>query len=121
MCNTNNKAATVFSNFISAVNAHGLSLKVWGNRDVENVDVGWYMLTHKKGIAVLFLGQVVVIKKLSVYGETYILDAFAIILFFIISKMSNFIGIDDLNHMFNLHYVYRLASIGICNNKCTKF
>ena len=46
VCNTNNRASTVLTNFLSAVNIHGLPLKVRGDQGVENVDVAWFMMTH---------------------------------------------------------------------------
>ena len=68
VCNANNKASTVFSNFISAINTQGLPLKVRGDQGVENVDVAWFMLTNRH---ILFLVPVAEIKELNVYGETY--------------------------------------------------
>lgn len=43
---TNNKASTVFNNFMNAVETFGLPQRVRGDQGVENVDVAWHMFSN---------------------------------------------------------------------------
>jgi hypothetical protein len=43
---TNNKATTVFSLFMEAVEKFGLPRRVRGDQGVENVDVVWFMFSN---------------------------------------------------------------------------
>ncbi len=45
-CSTNNRASTVFQLFQNAVETFGLPSRVRSDKNGENVNVAWYMLSH---------------------------------------------------------------------------
>jgi hypothetical protein len=110
VCNTNNKAATVFSNFVSAVNAHGLPLKVRGDQAVENVDVAWHMLTHpQRGSHSFISGTSCRNQRIErLWRDIYIGCLYIYYSLFYYLEDIELLDIDNPIHLFCLHYVYRL-------------
>ena len=109
VCNTNNKASTVFSNFVSAINTHGLPLKVRGDQGVENVDVAWFMLTNPhRGSQSFISGTSCRNQRIErLWRDIYIACLYIYYSLFYYLEESELLDIDNPIHLFCLHYVYK--------------
>ena len=119
-CNTNNTPATVLNVFKEAVARWGLPSRVQGDMGVENRDVAYFMLSHRArgpGMGSYITGRSVHNSRIErLWRDVYQIVLSVFYDLFIALEEEDLLNVDNEEHLFCLHYVYKPVINQILSN-----
>ena len=108
--NINNKASTVFTLFLEAIEKFGLPQRVRGDQGVENVDVAWFMFSSPSrgpGRGSFIAGKSCHNQRIKrFWRDLFHGCTFIYYYVFWYLEENNYLDISNETHLFCLHYVF---------------